>query len=172
MNSCSSIHWILQERTLEWVAMTSFRGSSWPRDGTCVLLLHWQVGSLPLAPPGEPLIPTWFRISHSATSSQAFWLPFWSLLLQPKSPDCSSLCRPTALPHQEFLRFCGWRDTGCVKTGFVCVKWPWHLSNLWLHIDLAVFFKELPVHFFIFSNCEFSCCRQLSHQEQLERREK
>ena len=31
----SSVHGILQARILEWVAMTSSRGSSWPRDQTC-----------------------------------------------------------------------------------------------------------------------------------------
>ena len=32
----SSIHWILQARTLEWVAISSSRGSSWPKDWNCV----------------------------------------------------------------------------------------------------------------------------------------
>ena len=32
----SSVHGILQPRTLEWVAMRSSRGSSWLRDQTCV----------------------------------------------------------------------------------------------------------------------------------------
>ena len=32
----SSVHGILQERILEWVAMPSSRGSSRPRDQTCV----------------------------------------------------------------------------------------------------------------------------------------
>ena len=32
----SSVHGILQARILEWVAMPSFRGSSWPRDWTQV----------------------------------------------------------------------------------------------------------------------------------------
>ena len=50
----SSVHWILQVRILEWVAMPSSRGSSWPRDWIHVFcLLHWQEGSLPLASPGE-----------------------------------------------------------------------------------------------------------------------
>ena len=48
----SSVHGILQARILEWIAMPSSRGS-WPRDWTC-LSLHWQAGSLPLAPPGKP----------------------------------------------------------------------------------------------------------------------
>ena len=32
----SLVHGIFQTRILEWVAMPSFRGSSWPRDQTCI----------------------------------------------------------------------------------------------------------------------------------------
>ena len=50
-----SVHGILQARTLEWLAMPSSRGSSRPRGQNYLLgLLHWQVGSLPLAPAGKP----------------------------------------------------------------------------------------------------------------------
>ena len=51
----SSDQGIFQARTLEWVALPSFRGSSWCRDRTWVslCLLHWQAGSIPLAPPGN-----------------------------------------------------------------------------------------------------------------------
>ena len=54
----SSVHGILQARILEWVAMPTSGGSSQRRDRTpCVLyLLNWQVGSLPLAPPGKPCL--------------------------------------------------------------------------------------------------------------------
>ena len=43
----SSVHGILQARILEWVAMPSSRGSSWPRGGplvSCIgrrILYHW-----------------------------------------------------------------------------------------------------------------------------------
>ena len=52
-----SVHRILQERILEWVAISFSRGSSQPRDRTRIscVYLHWQVGSLPLAPPGKPV---------------------------------------------------------------------------------------------------------------------
>ena len=52
----SSVHAILRARILGWVAMPSTRGSFWPRDRIPSLLdlLHWQAGSLPLAPPGKP----------------------------------------------------------------------------------------------------------------------
>ena len=47
-----SVHGILQARILEWVAMPSSRGSSWPRNWTHISRL-WQAGSLPLAQPGK-----------------------------------------------------------------------------------------------------------------------
>ena len=52
-----SVHGILQAWILEWVAChTPPRGSFWPKDQTCIsCLLRWQVGSLPLAPPGKPI---------------------------------------------------------------------------------------------------------------------
>ena len=48
---------ILQARILEQVVITYSRVSSPPRDLTQHLLcfLHWQVDSLPLAPPGKPI---------------------------------------------------------------------------------------------------------------------
>ena len=50
----SSSHGVFQARLLEWAVIYSFRGSSWLRDGNCLLhLLYWQADSLPLAPPEE-----------------------------------------------------------------------------------------------------------------------
>ena len=52
----SSVLGILRGRILGWVAISSSRGSSRPRDQTraSYVYLHWQAGSLPLAPPGKP----------------------------------------------------------------------------------------------------------------------
>ena len=53
----SSVHDSFQARILEWVAMSSSRGV-FPTQGSnqhLLSLLHWQVGSLPLVPPGKPL---------------------------------------------------------------------------------------------------------------------
>ena len=48
--------WDSLGKNTEWVVTTSSRGSSRPRDCTHVSrLLPWQVGSLPVAPPGKPL---------------------------------------------------------------------------------------------------------------------
>ena len=50
----SSVHGILQARTQEWAAMPSSSGSSRPGDYVVSLpCLYWQVGSLPVAPPGS-----------------------------------------------------------------------------------------------------------------------
>ena len=57
----SSVHGILQARTLEWVAMPSYRGSSQPRDQTCVSCMAG--GFFTSEPPGKP-IPTLFKILH------------------------------------------------------------------------------------------------------------
>ena len=52
-----SVHGIFQARILEWVAISFSRGSSRPRDQTCIsCLLPWQAGSLPLAPPGKSFV--------------------------------------------------------------------------------------------------------------------
>ena len=51
----SSVHGILQARTLEWVATPSSRGSSPPRDWTCVSYVScFGRHSLPPAPPRKP----------------------------------------------------------------------------------------------------------------------
>ena len=54
----SSVLGIPQARILEWVSMPSFQGIFPTRGSDLHLLplLHWQVGSLPLAPPEDHLI--------------------------------------------------------------------------------------------------------------------
>ena len=53
----SFVHGILQARILEWVAMPSSRGSSPPRDRTCISYSSCTAGRFFTAkPPGKPLI--------------------------------------------------------------------------------------------------------------------
>ena len=52
----SSVHGILQTRILEWVSMTSSRGSSWPRDWAHVSWDSCLVGRLFTAEAGEGLL--------------------------------------------------------------------------------------------------------------------
>ena len=114
----SSVHGILQARILEWVAMSSSRkwifltqGSNWP----LLCLLHWQVGSLPLAPPRKPpqhlmisyntpppslryrtpslLVPPqgWYlpaaRILPSSTEAFGIWIPVFLINLKHEATD-------------------------------------------------------------------------------------
>ena len=64
MTNSLQLQWLLPSRTLchrnfqarilEQVAISSFRGSSQGSNPCLLHLLHWQVDSLPLAPPGKP----------------------------------------------------------------------------------------------------------------------
>ena len=72
----SSVHGIFQARILEWVANSSSRGSSWPRDQTCLLhLTQWQAGFLPLAPPGK-----WLSLNYGIIA-YFFLFPIFLLFL-------------------------------------------------------------------------------------------
>ena len=53
----SSVHGILQERILEWVAISYSKGSSQSRDWTCICLalLPWQADLYHWAPRGGPM---------------------------------------------------------------------------------------------------------------------
>ena len=59
----SSANEVFQARISEWVAISYSRGSSQPRHHLCLLhLLHWQVDSLPLAPPGKHLLLSFAKL--------------------------------------------------------------------------------------------------------------
>ena len=70
----SSVHGILQARILEWVAMPRTRGI-FLTQGLNSHLLHWQLGSLPLMPPGKPLMDFRERFLKAASGCglQSAW---------------------------------------------------------------------------------------------------
>ena len=99
----SSVHGIFQARILEWVAMPSFRGSSQPRDWTCILcLLHWQVGSLSLASPGKPLHLSFSSVhfSHSVVSN--FLRPHVLPHARPPCPSPTPGVYPNSCPLSQW----------------------------------------------------------------------
>ena len=64
-----SVRWILQARILEWVSISFSRGSSWPRDRTCIscvscigkqILYHWATREAPITT-GSPGNCLWTR---------------------------------------------------------------------------------------------------------------
>ena len=74
----SSVHGILQGRILEWGCHGLFH-SVFPAQGLnqCLLcLLHWQVGSSPLAPPGKPLLFLHIIINSESVSLNSDYYSF------------------------------------------------------------------------------------------------
>ena len=65
----SSVHGTFQARVLEWVVISSSRGSSWPRDWTCVscstrqILYHCTTCEAPIG-------LVYSQMGHSSTPSQ------------------------------------------------------------------------------------------------------
>ena len=77
-----SIHGVFQARILEWVVISYSRGSSQPRNWTCIsYLLDWQVISLPLVPPGKPREISLVSLYKGAT--YVFTLPSYILNIFP-----------------------------------------------------------------------------------------
>ena len=67
----SSLLGILQAKILEWVAMPYLQGI-FPTQGSNPSLsgfLHWQAGSLPLVPPGKPMLGTWVQRRRPGTAT-------------------------------------------------------------------------------------------------------
>ena len=75
----SSVHGILQARILEWVAVSSFRGSLGPSIPSLLCFLHWQVGYLPLAQPKDWQIVCLYFCG--GISRGEIYLRFWDTLL-------------------------------------------------------------------------------------------
>ena len=107
----SPVHGILQARILEWVAMPSSRGSSWPRDQTqvsCIAIIF----SLSSEPPGKAII---LQLKINKIKCLVFFngnlLMFWLLGFYYKTPYPSWLLPYVfgALPQSD-LRGClrGW----------------------------------------------------------------
>ena len=72
----SSVHGFLQERILEWVSISSSRGSSWLRDQTLVSCVGRQIFFFfcPLCHPGSSL--PWLNGDNNQTNFIALW---WKL---------------------------------------------------------------------------------------------
>ena len=79
----SPVHGMLQARILKCVAMPSSRRSSCPGDRTHISCLpHWQEGSLPIAPPGKPMIEYYSATKKGGSNSvTATWMDLEIIIL-------------------------------------------------------------------------------------------
>ena len=69
----SSVYGVFKARLLQWVAISSSRGSSQPRDGTCASISRsptLQVDSLPLSPMLSPTV----RLGASKYGQPEMWV--------------------------------------------------------------------------------------------------
>ena len=113
-----SVHGILQARILEWVAMPSSRGSSWPRDQTCISYVSC-IGSQVLSHQCHP-----FFLAHRLSCSVAcgiFPNRDWSRV------SCTGRFFATEPPGKPriLLSLLTWLP-------FHCQPSPHLLSSLWL----------------------------------------
>ena len=70
----SSVHEILQARILAWVAMPFSRGSSWPRDQTCISWSSWIAGwFFTTEPLGKPMVYSSLVYIMALYSSTLAW---------------------------------------------------------------------------------------------------
>ena len=105
-----SIHGILPARILEWVAISSSRESFRPRNWTHISLcfLDWQVGSLPLVPPGKTFKVAKY-LKKEATKSKVYDYANTHPHLKQKQSMRDFVCDRAlyvireALPWPEFL---------------------------------------------------------------------
>ena len=67
----SSVNGILQARILEWAAISSSRGSSWPRDWTCISCIGWRI------------------LYYWATEASSVWMPVSFQMLTNRNVDLS-----------------------------------------------------------------------------------
>ena len=86
----SSVHGILQARILEWVAISYFRGSSWPRDWTCVSRVSC-IGRRVLSP-----------LCHLGTCS------YNRILFNNKKKEKSDICYNMYEPWKHYVRWMKW----------------------------------------------------------------
>ena len=97
----SSIHGILQARTLEWVTISSSKGSSWPRDGTHVSYVFCI---------DRRILYHWASLEALLTCTPVSSLP---------SPPEHSLHRGRSSPHSQ-SRLQGWTGPGTQQALSAC----------------------------------------------------
>ena len=127
----SSVHGILQARILEWVTMPSSRGSSRPRDRTYVsCLLHWQAGSLPLAPPGKPLCRLQTRCTISIFIAILFATDFRCVNWLNSTKIHPSQWVSSSIQTRVFFFFFFWQGVGSFPSGSVINNLPANTGDM------------------------------------------
>ena len=126
----SSVQGISQVRTLMWVAISSSRGCSWPRDQTHVSgLLHWQADFLSVSHLGSRSIMV-IKFPHALVWS---WpcLHFWVT-------DLACLSALNIFPLSVGLQGLCWKLCSSIKI-------PWIWFSLAAFTVLTLIFERLII---------------------------
>ena len=99
----SSVHGDFQARILECVAMPASRGSSRPRDPSCVSYVSCIGRRVPLVPPGKPTRSG--ILARTVLSPRVCSAPKLSLTLRPHGLQPAWLLRPWDSPGKSGLPF-------------------------------------------------------------------
>ena len=129
----SSIHGIFQARILEWVVISFFRGSSWPRDGThvsCISCTDRQI--LHLWVTREAFYT--LKYIHGCILAQLFQscLTLWDL----------TACRLSRSSVHEILQIRHWSGLPCPAPGNIYILCPntlpprIYLNLLWIYTKM------------------------------------
>ena len=99
----SSVHGILQARILEWVAISSSRGSSWPRDRAHIFCTSCTVADSSAEPPEKPpSLCVCVRISLFSKDVRFLWVPDHIFIT---SLICNLVLRASVLKTPYLIRF-------------------------------------------------------------------
>ena len=125
----SSVHGISQARILEWVAIFHSRGSSWPRDWTCISCIGRQI------------------LNHCAT-----WGSLRIPLITPKLL-CTHYCKFYRLLSYSRVSYSwfilGWCKSNCGFALLSCAVWYW---NTFLNtcVDIMLYIIWMCISHFVF----------------------
>ena len=108
----SSVHGILQARTLEWVPIPFSRGSSWPRDWPLSPAL--QADSLPSEPSGKPSSPRVDTDDKRQTSGLLEWASIYStastwVCIRGIFPQCREKLLALLYPKARWMNQIPWQ---------------------------------------------------------------
>ena len=134
------VHGIFQARILEWVAISSFRGSSWPRDGNCVSCIAGRFfATEPLGKPDKSLtLPLFTSPSHNSCVT--------SLFIQLIFHDHLSFCNISLVKSQtlspEQLKVAGKKNLTIIVSHLNLKLWLQTSNGHWTLPDNSFSFSE------------------------------
>ena len=151
----SSLHGIVQARILEWAAIPFSRGSSWPRNKTCVShtagrffiwdTLRFFISDSLYEPPGKPKILERVAISSSRGSSQS------------RDPTCVS-CISLPLSYFEHAKVTAQIENHYTKKIITKTRVKRLEENTWvpyiwkkkIYLELSIVVLTKELHVFVY----------------------